>query len=233
MVALFFVGNILTMSKEVILTEDGSHTLRMEEIDECYHSTHGAVQESMYIFIDAGLKRFLTNGGHEVNILEIGFGTGLNAYLTLVEAEKLGLRIHYTAIELYPLPVNDAIQLNYPEYLGLKRALFEKIHYLPWNNNNDVTPYFCLDKINCDYTNYILSGQYNVIYFDAFSPEKQPEMWTEDGFRKIYRCSGDGAVITTYCAKGTVRRTMGSVGFSMERLPGPPGKREILRGQKQ
>ena len=220
------------MYKEVILTEDGSHTLRVEEIDECYHSTHGAAQESMHIFIDAGLRMFLSDGSREVNILEIGFGTGLNAYLTLIEAGKLGVQIHYTALELYPLSVNDAMRLNYPEYLGSDRAIFEKIHHLSWNKDNDVTPYFSLNKINCDYTNYELSGLYDVVYFDAFSPEKQPEMWSEDCFRKIYGCAGDGAVITTYCAKGAVRRAMGVAGFLMERLPGPPGKREILRGRK-
>ena len=219
------------MRKEIILTEDGSHTLRVEEIDECYHSTHGAVQESMHIFINSGLREFSAESTNEIKVLEIGFGTGLNAYLTLLEAERLKLRICYTSLELYPLVADEALRLNYPETLCGDRGMFDKIHHSSWNEDNDISPFFALNKIKADFTEYELQGLYDVIYFDAFSPEKQPEMWVEDCFKKIYEHSSDGAVLTTYCAKGVVRRAIQSAGFVVERLPGPPGKREILRGR--
>ena len=218
------------MYKELILTEDGSHTLRVAEIDECYHSIHGAVQESAHIFINAGLKEFMPVD--EIRVLEIGFGTGLNAFLTLLEAEKINKSVHYTTLELYPLPVDEVLQLNYPETLNGDRGLFEKIHHSVWDEDNDISPFFTLRKIKADFTGCVLSGFYDVIYFDAFSPEKEPEMWSEVCFKKIYEHSGSGAVMTTYCAKGVVRRAMQSAGFVVERLPGPPGKREILRGRK-
>ena len=218
------------MKKKVIITEDGSHTLHVEEINESYHSTHGAVQESAHIFINAGFKGFLSE--NEVRVLEIGFGTGLNAYLTLLEAEKNKKHVYYTTLELYPLPVDEVLQLNYPEILCEDRTLYEEIHHSPWGKDTGVTSFFTLHKIKADFTGYELPGIYDVIYFDAFSPERQPDMWTEGGFIKIYEHSGNGAVITTYCAKGDVRRAMQSAGFVMERLPGPPGKREILRGRR-
>lgn len=223
------------MQTEIRLTEDGSHTLHVPEIDECYHSTHGALQESTHIFINAGLKEFCKDSlseGNQLKVLEIGFGTGLNAYLTLLEAERLKIKMHYTTLELYPLTVDDVVQLNYPEILHGERSLFEKIHLLPWNETCEVSSYFSLHKVDVDFVKYELSGLYDVIYFDAFSPEKQPEMWLESGFRKIFEQSNNGAVLTTYCAKGVVRRAMQSAGFVVERLPGPPGKREILRGRK-
>lgn len=239
------------MQREMQLTEDGSHTLRVVELDECYHSTHGAMQESMHIFIRAGLFRFMhveasvsmlphVSGNAIkpcVNVLEIGFGTGLNAYLTLLEAEKHKMPIRYTSLELYPLPVDEALRLNYPEIIpeeskdGIACAnsmFFEQLHRSPWETDCPITPSFTLHKINADFTGYDLPGLYDVVYFDAFSPEKQPDMWSEAGFRKIFEHTTKGAVLTTYCAKGVVRRALQSAGFTVERLPGPPGKREIL-----
>ena len=223
------------MRKKIVITEDGSHTLRVEEIDECYHSTHGAAQESMHIFIDAGLRMFLSACKspvceREIRVLEIGFGTGLNAFLSLLEAEKNKKYIHYTSLEFYPLSADDALRLNYPEILNGDRGEFEEIHRSPWGEDTEITSFFTLHKINADFTEYELQGKYDVIYFDAFSPEKQPEMWSDACFEKIFSHSAAGAVMTTYCAKGAVRRAMQSAGFVMERLPGPPGKREILRG---
>lgn len=240
------------MQAEIRLTEDGSHTLYVPEIGECYHSAHGAVQESIHIFIDAGLRMFLAagkpdrfcapacaeagsgtlKGKNMIKVLEIGFGTGLNAFLTLSEAEKRKMGIHYTSLELYPLAADEALRLNYPEMLRADRRLFEKIHVSPWEEDADITPYFTLRKMKVDFTAYEPREMFDVVYFDAFSPEKQPELWTEGGFEKIYVCSGGGAVLTTYCAKGAVRRALQSAGFVVERLPGPPGKREILRGRK-
>jgi tRNA U34 5-methylaminomethyl-2-thiouridine-forming methyltransferase MnmC len=216
------------MHTELKVTEDGSHTLFVPEIDECYHSTHGAIQESRHIFIEAGLKQCLKP---IINVLEIGFGTGLNAFLTLLEGERSGKRIQYTSLELYPVEVNKALQLNYPEELAPdKRQIFEQLHMSAWNEEIKVTPFFTLKKMETDFTSAILSEKFDVVYFDAFSPEKQPEMWSEALFSTIYTHCNPGAILTTYCAKGIVRRAMQRAGFTVERLEGPPGKREILRG---
>ncbi|MHB9055664.1 MAG: tRNA (5-methylaminomethyl-2-thiouridine)(34)-methyltransferase MnmD [Paludibacteraceae bacterium] len=220
---------------EIKITEDGSHTLYVAAIDECYHSTHGSVQESSHIFIRNGL---FTSEKDTINVLEIGFGTGLNAFLTLTEqpsttdGESTHKNINYTAVELYPVSVQQALQLNYPEVINGKRNQFEALHQAAWNVPVKITDYFILTKLQGDFTQINFSEKFDVIYFDAFSPEKQPEMWSEDMFRKLYLCTAENAVLTTYCAKGAVRRAMQTVGFSVERLPGPPGKREILRARK-
>jgi len=216
------------MNSELILTEDGSHTLFVSEIDECYHSSHGAVQESKHIFIEAGLKQCPKS---EIRILEIGFGTGLNAFLTLLEAEKQQLKIHYTSLERFPVEIAKALQLNYVDgHSDEARNYFELLQTSAWNVAVQISPYFSLEKIEADFTAFEFGGMYDVVYFDAFSPEKQPEMWSLQRFEKVAGCCNAGAVITTYCAKGVVRRAMQAAGFTVERLAGPPGKREILRG---
>jgi len=218
------------MQTELKLTEDGSHTLFVPAIDECYHSTHGAIQESRHIFIEAGLKHCQKR---EIKILEIGFGTGLNAFLTFLEAERRGTQIQYTSLELYPVEVQKAIQLNYPEELAPdKRQIFELLHTSNWNEALQLTPFFRLKKIVSDFTLFLFTDQFDVVYFDAFSPEKQPEMWSKELFERIYAHCLPGAILTTYCAKGVVRRAIQDAGFTVERLQGPPGKREILRGVK-
>ena len=219
------------INSDLVLTSDGSHTLFVAAIDECYHSTHGAIQESRHIFIDAGLKQCTKS---EIKILEIGFGTGLNAFMTLLEAESLGKKIHYTTLELYPLDVEKAMRLNYPEELDAsKRALFEKIHNAEWDKWIDISNIFSLCKCKADFTQFEFLERFDVVYFDAFSPEKQPAMWTETCFEKLYEVSNVDAVLTTYCAKGYVRRAMQKAGYVVERLPGPPGKRQILRAEKK
>ncbi len=218
------------MQTELKVTEDGSHTLFVPEIDECYHSTHGAIQESRHIFIEAGLKHC---ANPEISVLEVGFGTGLNAFLTLLEAEKSGRQIHYISLEKYPVEVEKALQLNYPGKLAPdKRPLFEQMHTAKWNIEIQLTPFFTFRKIVADFTEFVFEDQFDVIYFDAFSPEKQPEMWSKELFSTIYVHCNPGAILTTYCAKGIVRRAMQDAGFTVERLPGPPGKREILRSLK-
>lgn len=212
---------------ELKITDDGSHTLFVPEIDECYHSTKGAIQESRHIFIEAGLKQCAKS---EINVLEIGFGTGLNALLTALESD---VSVRYTTIELYPVPIVQALKLNYPELLEPEsKILFEKIHSSPWNEKVQISDNYSITKLNTDFTRTDFHDQFDVIYFDAFSPEKQPEMWSEEMFRKLYLCASENAILTTYCAKGAVRRAMRSAGFMVERLPGPPGKREILRARK-
>lgn len=218
------------MNSELLITEDGSNTLYVPEIDECYHSSHGAIQESRHIFIEAGLKQCEKS---EINVLEVGFGTGLNAFLTMIEAERSSKQIQYVSLEKYPVETEKAILLNYPEELfPEKRSSFELMHISAWNEKVQLTPSFSLEKIETDFTQYIPVDKFDVVFFDAFSPEKQPEMWTQERFEILLKYCNPGAVLTTYCAKGIVRRAMQAAGFTVERLAGPPGKREILRGAK-
>ena len=217
------------MKSELKITEDGSHTLFVSEIDECYHSSHGAVQESRHIFIEAALKQCTKN---ELVVLEVGFGTGLNAFLALLETEKSGKCIRFITLEKYPVELETALQLNFAKELGADKSMFDLLHQAEWNKPVEITPRFVLEKIETDFTEFQHAANYDVVFFDAFSPEKQPEMWSEEQFRKIYNHCNDNAVLTTYCAKGIVRRAMQAVGFVVERLPGPPGKREILRATK-
>jgi len=215
---------------DLIITEDGSHTLFVPAIDECYHSTHGAVQESKHIFIEAALKQCTKT---EIRVLEIGFGTGLNAFLTMIEAERSDKKIHYTSLEKYPVEVRKALQLNYPEaFPAVSRESFELLHTSVWGEEVQIGSNFWLTKTEADFTQFNFNEMFDVVYFDAFSPEKQPEMWSVELFEKIFIQCNPGAALTTYCAKGVVRRAMQSAGFQVERLPGPPGKRQILRSTK-
>ena len=219
------------MQTELTKTLDGSYTLYVPEIDEHYHSINGAIQESNHIFINAGLKKCSND---TIHVLEIGFGTGLNAFLTMLEAEKSAKNILFTTIELYPIDKNIVKSLRYAEQiLTAKSADFEKLHTANWNEKVQLTTHFILEKIQADFTKFDFSDRsFDIIYFDAFSPEKQPEMWTENIFANLYNTSNNNAILTTYCAKGMVRRAMQKAGFLVERIPGPPGKREILRGVK-
>ena len=212
-------------------TADGSYTLFVPEMDEHYHSVKGALTESEHIFINMGLKHTTIAEPH---ILEIGFGTGLNAFLTLLEADRNQRKIHYTTLEKYPLNAEVLQQLNYPEIIAPEAAeLYYKMHHVAWNIPVAITPYFTLQKIETDYTTFSFQQKYDIIYFDAFAPEKQPEMWSQQLFDNLYQTMNPGGILTTYCAKGVVRRMLQSAGFTVERLPGPPGgKREILRGNK-
>ena len=216
------------MNSEMIITEDGSHSLYAPDIDECYHSSHGAIQESRHIFIEAGLKQCQKA---DICILEVGFGTGLNALLTYRFAQQSGKMIHYITLEKFPVSLEQAGMLNYPGMIdGQLTGVFKSMHEAAWNKATNISPFFILEKVKVDFTEYHHIHQYDVIFFDAFSPEKQPEMWSQEQFEKIAAHSNQGAILTTYCAKGVVRRSLQSAGFKVERLQGPPGKREILRG---
>ena len=222
------------MQTQLITTEDGSHSLFVPHLNEHYHSTHGAIQESRHVYIQSG---FEASPLKQINVLEIGFGTGLNAFLTLLEAEKTNKEVHYTSLELYPLDIEKAKKLNYAQQLSdaSSESLFLSLHTAPWNESVIITPSFSLHKIETDFSNpnnLKTKTHFDLIYFDAFAPEKQPEMWTQEIFDKIFILSNPEAIITTYCAKGVVRRMLQSARFAVERLPGPPGKREILRGAK-
>jgi len=217
---------------ELILTEDGSHTLYNPELHEHYHSTHGAVQEGQHVFIAAGFaQRNLTQTS--IRILEVGFGTGLNALLTLAEARKSGISVQYHALEPFPLPSGVISTLNYPELSGLPayRSDFERFHsqeegMIALGNG------FNLFRYKQGVHDFIADGLFDLVYFDAFAPDVQPEMWTEAVFQKIASCMKAGGILVTYCAKGQVKRNMKAAGLVIERLPGPPGKREMTRGKR-
>lgn len=210
-------------------TADGSGTLYVPALDEHYHSVKGAYTESKHIFIDMGLQ---ASNSTSPCVLEVGLGTGLNALLAWQWADENKCPVHYTALELYPLSWEEVSLLKYEHATEL-----EQIHTTPWQIDVPLSPYFTLKKIACDATTFLQephdSTQFDVVFFDAFAPEKQPEMWSESIFRNLYQTMHPGGLLTTYCAKGCIRRLLQSIGFIMERLPGPPGgKREMLRGRK-
>ncbi|MDO4691694.1 MAG: tRNA (5-methylaminomethyl-2-thiouridine)(34)-methyltransferase MnmD [Porphyromonadaceae bacterium] len=212
------------------LTEDGSLTLYNATLGEHYHSTHGAMQESMHIFIHAGLLfRASLDDKKPLRVLEIGFGTGLNALLSLEQAQLIERPLHYTSLELYPVPKEIYHQLSYQTPHDTPRATLIALHEATWGENYKLNEYFTLRKEAVDLLAYTPQGEVDLIYFDAFSPETQAELWSEEIFRRLYEHTAAGAVLVTYCAKGEVRRRLQRAGFVVSRLPGPPDKREILR----
>jgi tRNA U34 5-methylaminomethyl-2-thiouridine-forming methyltransferase MnmC len=211
-------------------TADGSHTLFIPEINEHYHSVNGAIQEARHVFIGAGLHQLPKD---KIRILEIGFGTGLNALLTLLEAEKMGKsQIEYYAVELHPLPAEVTDALNYEELICPDRkGLPAALHTAPWDMAAGITNRFILHKIKGDSNSCDLPASLDLVYFDAFAPDKQPEMWNQEIFDTLYSRMAEGGILTTYCAKGSVRRMMEKAGYSVERIPGPAGKREMIRAR--
>ncbi|MFK7834237.1 MAG: tRNA (5-methylaminomethyl-2-thiouridine)(34)-methyltransferase MnmD [Winogradskyella sp.] len=233
------------MIRNIITTSDGSKTIQIEDWNEQYHSIHGAIQEANHVFLKHGLlfysERYKESQNKEhfdtepvdVAILEIGFGTGLNAFLTLIEAEKLKLNVNYVGVEAYPVAIDEIKQLNYVELISEAHdAIFEKLHDTSWEEQHEITSNFQLEKQQLFFKDIKAKAQFNLIYFDAFGARVQPDLWTEDIFKIMYNALKDGGVLVTYSAKGSVRRAMQAVGFVVERLPGPPGKREMLRACK-
>ncbi len=221
----------MSVGPVIEITGDGSHTLFLPELEEHYHSVNGAIQESNHVFIEVGLRQFKQD---MVYIFEVGFGTGLNAFLSLIES-GVSRKIHYTAIEAYPLSFSIIKQLNYADkYSREQQDLFYKLHEAEWGTEQQITPYFHLTKIHADLNQFDFERikPVDVIYFDAFAPDKQSEMWSQQIFDHMYKITNDGGILVTYCAKGAVRRMMQQSGYRTERLPGPPGKREMLRATK-
>ena len=215
------------MHFEIIKTEDGSDTVYEHKLKESYHSIHGAVRESMHVYIHAG---FDTLKRKEVRDIEVGFGTGLNAFLTAKRAGENKIKTIYYTLEKYPLEAKIIDNLNYVSGLEpVSRNLFREIHASPWEETKVLTRYFSLKKIKCDVMDFSFPGCYNLVYFDAFGPDIQPEMWREEIFKKIFDSMVPGGILVTYSSKGSVRRSMTNVGFSVKKLAGPPGKREIVR----
>lgn len=216
------------MKKRILTTtKDGSQTIYIPELDEHYNSTNGAIQEAMIVYLGAGLNYC---NKEKINILEIGFGTGLNAFLTMNESKKT---INYSSIELYPLNKEEYSLLNHYKFIaGSKKELFIKMHEVKWEEFYPITERFKLKKIQADLTINSFEDKYDVVYFDAFAPDVQPHLWTEEVFQKIYNSMNDGGILTTYCVKGIVKRALKSCGFRIEKLPGAAGKREMLRAIK-
>ncbi len=230
-ICVFIFYTMLIEKRKVELrdTEDGSHTLYLPDIDETYHSIHGAVNESTHVFLRAGLDMCMKTS---IRVLEVGFGTGLNAYLTALEAEKRNVVIDYVSIEKFPLTADVYGNLNFGNLPLGNKTLFQMLHDAQWGVMKNLTSLFCIEKIESDFTALFLQREFDVIYYDAFSPDKQPELWTEAVFEELFALTASGGVLTTYCAKGAVRRAMQAAGYSVERIPGPVGKREMLRATK-
>jgi tRNA U34 5-methylaminomethyl-2-thiouridine-forming methyltransferase MnmC len=220
------------MTLQPVLTEDGSTTLFIPELNEHYHSIHGAVQESMHIFIREGYAQIRN---FPARIFEAGFGTGLNAFLTFLVSEKEGRAIHYSTIEKYPLEDHLVRLLNYPEKTDPAKAeVFQAIHDAPWGQDIRISEHFTLYKMKGDLREVQLPHKsFDLVYFDAFGPAVQPELWTEEIFRMLYKSMKEGACLVTYSVKGSVTRALKAAGFSLEKLPGPPGKREMTRATKK
>ncbi|MCP4884182.1 MAG: tRNA (5-methylaminomethyl-2-thiouridine)(34)-methyltransferase MnmD [Flavobacteriales bacterium] len=221
------------MERKIIQTSDGSSSVYLPEWDENYHSKHGAIQEAYHVFIKNGLDLF--QDGSAIQVLEMGFGTGLNCMITYLEAIRRDLKIDYTGLEGYPLETKMIFELNHLEQLKAQQELevYQNIQTSDWEKLAKISSKFNLTKKGIMFEDFHENGVADLIYFDAFGARVQPELWTESIFKNMYDAMKDKGVIVTYSAKGSVRRAMQAVGFEVERLPGPPGKREMLRGTKK
>lgn len=243
------------MKRQIITTADGSRTIHLLDWNEHYHSIHGAIQEANHVFIKHGLlfflETFLKNpsatsnsftkqdinsldtGNNRISILEIGFGTGLNALITLIESQKMNVEVDYVGVEAFPVSSEEWNAMNYAEELKISDTTdFDRMHQAAWESPHVITPNFSLTKQKKTFDAIEDHSLYDLIYFDAFGARVQPELWTEAIFQKMYDALKPNGVLTTYAAKGSVRRAMIAVGFNVEKLPGPPGKREMLRARK-
>jgi len=219
---------------KILDTADGSHTIFSEQFGVSYHSKYGAIQETQHVFINAGL-RLKAIVKKDISILGIGFGTGLNALMTCLEATKHNLNINYVGVEAFPVPVEMARQLNFGEYLKDENvaALHLKIHESEWEKPIAINQHFTLTKVEKRFQDLDYQNQFDIIYFDAFAPSSQPELWEEAVMQIMYNALLPEGVLATYCAKGSFKRTLKAVGFQVEKLQGPPGKREMTRALKK
>lgn len=229
------------MKREIFITSDGSTSIHLPDWNEQYHSKHGAIQEAYHVFIKAGFEKFLDTISLKnestqttISILEIGFGTGLNAFITFLEADKKNIKIDYVGVEAYPIEANEVEKLNYVAELKAEnnQTVFNQMHATSWDEKHTISDDFLLTKRKQFFADINDKNTFDLIYFDAFGATNQPELWTEEIFKKMFTALKVGGVLTTYAAKGSVRRAMQSVGFTVERLAGPPGKREMLRAIK-
>ncbi|MFT4780154.1 MAG: tRNA U34 5-methylaminomethyl-2-thiouridine-forming methyltransferase MnmC [Flavobacteriales bacterium] len=219
------------MERRVIETGDGSYTLELEGIEETYHSRHGAVQESRYVFILKGLTEML-QAKDTINVLEVGFGTGLNALLTREAINGVDVKVNYHALETTPLELEELSLLGYVKGVPDFEAFYQQMHEALWDESVVLDEQFAITKLKCSLEEFESSVHFDLIYFDAFGPRTQPHLWSLDLFKKLAQMTNSEGVFVTYCAKGQVRRDLIEAGFEMERLSGPPGKRHMLRGVK-
>ncbi len=216
--------------RKLIITEDGSHSFYIEELGEQYHSVHGAVQESLHIYINAGLANIRKS---DISIFEMGFGTGLNALLSFDYAKRNNKIIHYSAVEKYPLTKNEYCVLNYSDFIDSDyRHVLNEMHNSEWGTENKIGDNFTLIKYAEDIKNLVIPDNLDICYFDAFNPVIQPELWSKDIFSKIYERLNRGGILCTYSAKGIVKENLRSVGFKVNRMKGPEGKKHILQAIK-
>lgn len=220
----------------LIETQDGSHSVLSNQFGVSYHSRYGAIQESRHVFIQAGLQHQMLRLHAGLQVLEVGLGTGLNALLTLLEAEQQQLPVHYLALEAFPVPLDQVELLNYPDKLsqaGLNTAaIFKQIHESSWGQWQPLSPFFHFRKELIRFEDARYTEAFDLVYFDAFAPGAQPELWEKPLMQSMYDALKPGGVLVTYCAKGIVKRTLREVGFQVSGLPGPPGKREMTRAEK-
>ena len=218
------------MKRSLRLTEDGSHTLFQTDLNEPYHSMHGAIQESQHVFINQGFRKIKKK---ELRVLEIGFGTGLNLLLTLQESIINGISVHYHTVERYPLIPPEYGSLNYESLIeNLPGGILNQIHILPWGRKVNLRSDFSLFKEKSDFRSMDPEGPFDLVYFDAFAPDKQPELWSSEVFSTISKLTNSGTVLVTYSSRGSVRRALSALGFQVFKVPGPPGKREMIRAIK-
>lgn len=218
------------MKRSLQITADLSHTVLVDDLDITYHSRHGAVQESQHVFIEAGLKAIQLEPKEQIHIFEMGLGTGLNAWLTWQFAQTHTRNIDYTAVELFPLEATIYKELNYVD--DSKKHQFELLHSCSWNEPHQLDHHFHFEKKQLDIRQLEIENKFHLIYYDAFAPSAQPELWTQTLFEKLYSSLQANGILVTYCSKSDVRRAMLAAGFLVEKLPGPPRKREMLRAKK-
>ncbi len=221
------------MALKIIETADGSTSLYNDELDETYHSRYGAMQESLHVFVGAGLLPMLKST-KELRILEMGFGTGLNAWLTAIKATDVNLKVSYTTLEAFPITSAQVKELNYLDWAKseYEKQIFSTLHEVPWEEFNEINQHFKIKKIKKQFEYYYADQEFDLIFFDAFGPDIQPELWNNVIFQKMYQALKPGGILVTYSVKGSVRRAMKSAGFKVEKIPGPPGKREMCRAFK-
>ena len=219
------------MKREIIITNDGSSSIYIPELNETYHSKNGAIQEAYHVFINAGFSQINKNS---INILEIGFGTGLNAFITYLEAKKTNTQINYIGVEAYPVSHEEIKVLNYVKELNVnsEHSVFDMMHHLDWGVENEISPQFKITKRKQLFQDINDFECYDLIYFDAFGFSVQPELWSEEIFQAMYNSLLINGILVTYACRGSIKRAMLKVGFKVEKLPGAPGKREMLRALK-
>lgn len=222
------------MQRQIQITADGSATVAIPDWQVTYHSKHGSIQESRHVFIDAGLQAFMRSHPQQktISIFEMGFGTGLNAWLSLEQAIQQQVKIHYTAIELYPLNKQEYEQLNYDSLIPVANHSIIELHEAAWETENQITSDFLFTKHHDSLHNYKNKKGFDIIFYDAFAPAAQPELWTTAVFEMLLNMTNPGGIFVTYCSKGDVRRSLISAGWQVEKLPGPKWKREMLRASK-